>query len=361
MKRDDRRFLVAILIGAVAGMLLAADPAGVAGQESRFDGLTLRVGTWGGSWRDTVHDLIGKELERRGAKVEYVIGNPADNLAKVIAGRGRSVPIDVVELDTDLVAQMAAGGLLEEIRLGSLPNAAELAPNQRHGFAVATAVSEHGIVFNTKVFEQLGIPKPERFRDLMNPKLAGRVSFPDINAGPAVSGIIGFAVDGGGDESSIEPGLQLIRKREVAAFWKSAVELSTRFKSGDVWAAVWHAGWAVRLRRAGVPVGMSFPAVKDREGVAAVVWVGIPRGGQARPAAEFFINRYLDPEVQFAFSKAIGSAPVNRTALARLAEDPELKGVMRLTPEEIQKLYYPDWSKVNMKDWVSRWSRVMAR
>ena len=48
-------------------------------------GVTLRVGTWGGSWREARHELIGQKLEemRRG-RVKYVIGTPRDNFAKLL-------------------------------------------------------------------------------------------------------------------------------------------------------------------------------------------------------------------------------------------------------------------------------------
>jgi len=35
------------------------------------------------------------------------------------------------------------------------------------------------------------------------------------------------------------------------------------------WAAPWHAGWAVRVKRTNVPLAMSFPKVKDRQGIIA--------------------------------------------------------------------------------------------
>jgi putative spermidine/putrescine transport system substrate-binding protein len=353
-----RSLVLASLVGALA--VLAAGWV-VSAQEARLDGATLRVATWGGSWRDAIHETIGKELERRGAKVEYVIGNPRDSLNKLIAARGREVPFDVMELDDGTKPQLLEGQFLEELNYASLPNSRDLDPNQRDRYTVSTLAAQDGIVYNVKKFEELGIPKPERFKDLFHPKLAGRVSFPDINHGMAINGIVGFAAEAGGDETNIDPGLELIKKLPVAAFYKSSVELSTKFNSGDVLAAPWHVGWALRVRRAGVPVGMSYPRVKDKRGMLEMVWAGIPKGTKARRAAEFFINRYLDPEVQVELPKKTGIAPVSKAALAKLAADPELKGLMLLEPAKIRNLYYIDWSKVNVGEWVSKWNRVMAR
>ena len=78
-------------------------------------------------------------------------------------------------------------------------------------------------------------------------------------------------------------------------------------------------------------------------------------------AAELFINRYLDPEVQTELPKRVGVAPVKKAALVKLAEDPELKDVMRLDPAQIRNMYFIDWSKVNIAEWVNKWNRVIAR
>ena len=34
---------------------------------------------------------------------------------------------------------------------------------------------------------------------------------------------------------------------------------------------------------------------------------------------------------------------------------------MLLDPAQIRNMYYIDWSKVNVNEWVNKWSRVMAR
>ncbi len=354
----------AILSACASLLLVAGAGRESSAQEPRFDGVVLRVATWGGIWRDTLHDLIGKELEKRGAKLEYVLGGPRDNLARLIAARGRDVPFDLIEqLVDDVKPQLLEGQFLEELNFANLPNGQDLDPSQRDRYTVATTVSEHGIVYNAKKFEELGIPKPERLKDLFHPKLAGRVSFPDINVGPAINGIIGFAIEAGGDESNIEPGLELIKQLKVASFWRSSVELETRFNTGDVWVAWWHAGGAVQLKTTGVgaSVATSFPNVRDKHGMLAITWAGIPKGGKARRAAEFYINRYLDPEVQATFSQRMGVVPVNKAALARLAADPALRRLMLLDPAQIRNMYYLDRAKINQADLVNKWNRVMAR
>ncbi len=350
-----------VLSGFLSLLLVQTAGWGLAAEDSRFDGLTLRVATFGGSWRDAIHELIGKELEKRGAKVEYVIGNPRDNLAKLIAARGREVPFDLMEIEDGIKGELLDGQFLEELNFSSLPNSRDLDPDRRDRHTVTTNLVEHGIVYNVKKFDELGIPKPERMKDLFHPKLAGRVSFPDINIPTAINGLVGLAVEAGGDEGNVDQGFEQVKQLRVASFYRSSVELATKFKSEDVWAAWWTAGWGLRVKRAGVPVAISYQKVKDKQGMLVLLWAVIPRGGKARRAAEFFVNRYLDVEVQVEFSKKTGTVPVRREALAKLAADPQVREFTVLDPNRIRTMYYVDWSKVNVSEWANKWSRMMAR
>lgn len=351
-----------LILWALVTAMLFLTAGGAAAQEERFDGVTLRVATYGGSWRNALHELIGKDLEKRGAKVEWVLGNPRDNLVKLIAARGRDLPFDVMEMDDSTKPQLFEAELLEELKPADLPNARALPDRMRDRYTVATSLIEVGIVYNVKKFQELGIPKIVRFKDLFHPKLAGRVSFPDINVGTAFNALVGFAIEAGGDESNIVPGLELIKQLKVAGFHRSAMELATKFKSEDVWAAPWHAGMALRLKRDGVPAAISYQKVRDKEGMLQVVWGGIPKGTKARRAAQFFLNRYIDPAVQLQFTEKVGSVPANEAALAQLATRAELRDVPTiLEPAKIRNMYYIDWFKVDFNDWIGKWSRMMAR
>lgn len=346
-------------LGAFLATAWLAAPAGA--QEPKFDGVTLRVATWGGSWRDNIHKLIGAEVEKRGGKVEYVVGNPRDNLTKLINARGQPAPFDVMEVDDATKPFVKEGKFLAPLDYARIPNSAGLAPSQRGDDMVGTWLTQHGIVYNETKFKELGIPKPQRLTDLLNPRLKGRVSFPDINVGFVVNGIAGFAIEGGGDEGNIDPGLALIRKLEVASYYKSSVDLSTQFKSEDVWAAVWQAGWALRLRAAGVPVAISFPQIGDRRGMAQLGWIGVVKGAREKAAAEFFIDRYLSPSVQEELARQTGVASIQRAAVEKLLADPMLREFMILEPKAVEQIFYVDWTKIDMNRWVDQWNRTMAR
>ena len=344
---------------ALALLAVSVMPAWTQAQEERFDGVTIRVATWGGSWRDRMQELIGAEFEKRGGKVEYVVGNALENFNKLIAARGQKPPFDVMEFQSDLWKPLLDAGFLAPLPFARLPNAAGHSPKQRDDVTVSTWTLEEGIVYNADKFKELGLPKPQKYSDLFNEKLKGRVAWPDISYGPYA--IIGLATESGGDELNIDPGLKRLKEAGIDYYYKSSVELSTKFASGDVWAAPWHAGWAVRVKRTNVPLAMSFPAVKDRQGIIASGMVGIVKGNEVQKAAEFWVNRYLSPEVQEKLGRANGIAPINAGALAAMRGDPFLAELMLLTPEDIGKAYAIDWAKIDLSQIIDKWNRAMAR
>jgi spermidine/putrescine-binding protein len=68
MKRTRRGILVvvALLLALASALAPAPSPA-----QGKWSGITLRVGTWGGSWKDAVHKHVGQALEDQGLKIEY--------------------------------------------------------------------------------------------------------------------------------------------------------------------------------------------------------------------------------------------------------------------------------------------------
>ncbi|MGE0719263.1 MAG: PotD/PotF family extracellular solute-binding protein [Alphaproteobacteria bacterium] len=341
----------------VAAALVALP--GAAPAQQRFDGVTIRVATWGGSWRDRIQELIGAEFERRGGKVEYVIGNALENFNKLLAAQGQRPPFDVMEFQSDLWKALRDSGVLMPLPYAAIPNAAAHLPSQKDAETVSTWTLEEGIVFNAEKLAAAGIAKPEKYSDLFQPKLAGRIAWPDISYGPYA--LIGLATESGGDELNVAPGLERIRQANIGYFYRSSVELSTKFASGDVWAAPWHAGWAVRVKRTGLPLGMAYPKVKDKKGVIASGMIGIVKGTTVGPAAEFWVNHYLSPGVQEALGRANGIAPVNPAALEKLKADPLLSELMLLTPQAIAGAYAIDWGKIDLADIVDKWNRATAR
>jgi hypothetical protein len=106
---------------------------------------------------------------------------------------------------------------------------------------------------------------------------------------------------------------------------------------------------------------MSFPKVKDRQGIIASGMIGIVKDNEVQGAAEFWVNRYLSPEVQEKLGRANGIAPINAAALGAMKTDPFLAGLMLLTPEDIAKAYSINWARIDLSQVIDKWNRAMVR
>ena len=358
------RSVATLVAGAALAVgLIAAQGASAA--EKRFDGVTLTVGTFGGSWKDRLHGYIGPKFEALGGKIQFVSGNPRILLSKLVAARGQEPPFDVVEIVDSTWPDTVKGGFVQKLNLDNVPNVKDLDPSMYDEYRAANWITQEGFIYNIEKFKELGIAKPSRFADLHNPKLKGRVSFPDINVNTALNPIVGFAADEGGDENNIDPGLQSIKKLDVYAFWNSGTQITQMFKSGDIWVAIAHAGWGVRLHDAGVKVGMIHPQVKDKVGMASRGFAGVVKGTKHAEAAEFYINELISEGMQEILHTKNGIVPTNRKVQVKYSGQPKLDSdgapFLLLSPDQISNLYYMDWSNFDMKEWTKKWNRIVAQ
>ena len=347
------------LIAATALLLsLSGIAAAQAPDPNEFKGVTLRVATWGGATRDGLRDYVASALEKRGAKVEFVIGSPQDNFAKLVSARGQ-VPFDVFEFLGTMRPDVEGRGLLAKLDPASVPNAKGL-PGATADM-VPTWITEEMIIYNKKAFADNGIAPPKSLADLKNPKLAGRIMIPDISSGGGIEALGAFALTAGGDERNIEPGLKLINELPNVRFWKSGGQIITQFKSGDVWVAVAHAGWALRTAQAGVPVATVPARIGKHEGMVKEGFVGVIKGSPNQKAAEFFINTYLSPEAQARFALKVGVVPMVAEARTAMENDPLLHELVILDPARISNMARLDPNKIDLAKWDQEWSRSVAR
>jgi putative spermidine/putrescine transport system substrate-binding protein len=358
MRKFRRRQLLGGLVAASA-FAVSRGPANA--QQPRFDGVTLRVATFGGGWDKAVHKYAGVKLEELGAKVEYVTAPPRDNLAKLIAAKGRPAPFDVVEMGDLTWVDTYEGGFIQKIDLANVPNRKDLLPTQSDDWKVASWVTQEGIVYNAEKFAANGIPKPERYKDLLNPKLAGKLCLIDITQAGAAQFLTGVSMDDGGSMTNIEPGLRFVKAANAFQFWKVGAQAVTLMNSGDIWASTMHAGFAVQMRRAGLPVAFCHPKIgATKRGLLKEGWLGVVKGTPVPRAAEFFINEYVSAATQLGLALERGVVPVNGQARAKLADDPVLKEMFLLTDADVGNMVSVDFNVFNLDDATQRWARTVG-
>ena len=340
--------------------VLSAVLVGTPVHAGQFDGITVRIGTFGGKWRDIVDDHVAKAFAKEGGKIEYVLGQPANNMAKLIAARGQEPPFDILETMDNFLPQLAAGGFTEKLDVAKLANRAQLDTSMYDADKVMIWITQEGIIYNKTKFMESGIPAPKRYGDLADAKLKGKVSLPDISAGGAIPALVGMSFEAGGSESDIGPGLELVKKIAPASFWSSSSNLQTQLANGDVWAAAAQAGNVQRLKGK-VDLDIAFPAVTGgKSGVLKQGYLVKVKGAKNAIALEWIIDQFLAEPMQVAVLTEGGQVPVHKGALAKLQKEPDYS-FLRLSAEDFARTYSVDFSKVNEAAYVQRWNRNIGR
>ncbi|KAF7962066.1 hypothetical protein AWV80_26190 [Cupriavidus sp. UYMU48A] len=205
------------------------------------------------------------------------------------------------------------------------------------------------------------LPVPTKFEDLENPKFANRIAFPDVTNPQHWPVVTALSKDAGGDETTPEKGFEQAKSMKPLYYYSAATELVQKLTMGDVIAAPWHAGMAVRLHNAGQQVAFIHPQIGNKKGEVEYNFLGIIKGTKNVDAAAAFINAFLDTQVQVEFAKPVGIVPVNREARAVLAKDPVMSKYMMLDDKDIANAASMDWNKVNVEKWRSTWARTVSK
>lgn len=349
-------------LGLVAPLVAAGSSLPTGNLLAQALGKELRVATWGGSWKDSIDNNVAKALKEQGVKMEYTLGNPEDNLAKLIAAtRQGSVPFDVMEGFPYITGPMAKAGLITKLDYDKMPNAKAAPAWARAEYEVVSVVTQDGVVYNADKFKEAGIAPPTTYKDLANPKLKGKVAFPDIGNAQHWNAVVGMAYESGGNESNLSGAVAMVNEIAPNYFFSASTELATRFGSGDIWAAAWHAGWASRLRRSNVPVAVGYTPFGTKRGALWQVPAYIIAKNANPEASLAFVDQIMSPEVQYAHGKATGSVPVDGKARAELEKDPLSAELLMLSDAQMQNCYQIDWSKLDIKAWQATWARDIKR
>jgi putative spermidine/putrescine transport system substrate-binding protein len=221
---------------------------------------------------------------------------------------------------------------------------------------------EEGVVYNADKFRELGIAPPSRYTDLLDPKLKGRVAFYDINGANGLYAVLGFAKETGGGVDNISSGLEAMQKLGAKQYFSSSPAIMTTMVSQDNWAAFMGAAWAVRMRKAGHSWASFAPLkVGDNVGIWSRGYLGLVKGSKNIEAAEYYVNRYISPDVQSVLAVKLGSVVVAKEALPALDKDPLLHELLVLAPEKIANMLRIDFTTINRSKWTTEWNRVMLK
>jgi len=346
---------------AAAFAALAVVMSGAAAEQR--SNITLKVASFAGPFGDALQKYAFDLFTRRtGIKVEVQYANPADFLAKMIASRGREPPFDVVCLDDDVTASAIDAKVLAKLDPAIVTNLKYLYPEavNKEGYGATIFFFSFGIAYNKDKLKEAGIPEPKSWKDLWDPRLAGRVSIPDIINIQGRDFIVQVARMNGGSEATPEMAIDKIAEIKAHSYNTASSTLQAQLESGDVWVAPWNNMRAGAMADRGLPIGFVMPsegAIGNSDTVSLVA------GSRHPKEAQELINYMLDPFAQLGMAKTLPTGPSTKLLAAVIEADPEWGRKAPVTPEAHRALYLPDWAVFNkgFKKATDHWNRVIHK
>src|SRR5690606_9945639 len=116
-----------------------------------------------------------------------------------------------------------------------------------------------GIAYNKDKLKQAGVPEPTSWNDLWDPRLAGRVSVPDIINIQGRDFIVQMARMNGGSEATPEIGIDKIAQIKAHSYSTASSTLQAQLEAGDVWVAPWNNMRAASMADRRLPIGFATP------------------------------------------------------------------------------------------------------
>ncbi len=293
-----KKLLVVLLIiffGVTASLFAA-------GTKEEVENKVLRLITWSGY---APPQLIEKFKEETGITVEVTLSNNEEMISKLRATRGGGFdlaqpsqdrisavveqyniyqPIDYSKVDTDQIDP----SLLEAVKKNTLVNG--------KSYAVPHVYGTSGLVIN-----KAKAPDVKDYKDLLNPKYTGRVSYrmkrPTLLAMGYSFGYDPFSLYD--DKAAYQKFLDAIAEKLIAGkpvvrnYWDNGDQLLESLRSGEVWAAMaWEqAGWKLH----GENPDIDYHAPTS----GAMAWIdtfAIPSKSENIEGAYKWINFSLRPE-----------------------------------------------------------------
>jgi spermidine/putrescine-binding protein len=315
----------------------------------------LVVATFGGTFADNSKKCHAAVFEKAtGASVKYVLGSSVQTAAKLRAAGARA-EVDVAYMDSQIVKQMEAEGLLQPLDAPKIDHWADLydASRDKDAYWVSMMFAGTVITYNTNLVKT----PPASWADLWKPEWKGKLAIPDISGTSGQQFLMAAARLNGGSIENIDPGFEAIKKLKpnVQMMYTQPDQIIPLFERGDIAVAVWYTDRTGAAAAKGVPVAAAYP----KEGAIGIVpTVSVPKSSQKRELAQKYIAVLLSPEGQLCFAQTQFAGPTNKKV--RLPAD-----LGKLVPygDIVQQMYFPDTDVVAKKfpEWSERWGREIAR
>ena len=338
-------------------LLLGAAPAGA--QPKPAEGRVV-IATFGGLLGKAVRENVELFTKPLGIQAVFVESASADILAKVRAQRA-APQYDLVLLNDQTFVVAKALGLIERLDPAETPNAALLRPGLLggDGYGAPYEINPVGYIYRRDKLAAAGVPVPDTWRAVLDPRLAGRVVTYTFSSFYTPLQMVGLELSAGHtarDDAEIWPFLQAMKANRtvVVSAPGQAEELA---KSGEAWVYPGTAERALLLRNQGVDIG--FAPTKDAL-MSLTNYMAPVRHAPHPVNAQRVLNWILGAEVQARMAHDGAVVPVN----AAVQLTPALKERLGFDPgQDVPAFRALDVDALNDQfgEWSERFGKEMAQ
>ncbi len=355
-----------ISIFVILALFMTMVPGAFAQQKS-YAGKTLRAATWGGSWQEIRHKLVGQQIEKAtGAKVEWVLGNPVDHLAKLIAAKGGDPPFDIAEMGSIETVQARELGFIDKIDRSLAPNMNKAYPEMVASDAVAVVGTEYVIAYIPSKFKELGIAPPTRLEDLFQPKLSGKFALPFVGGstmGPRF--LLTLAMDRGGSINNIKPALDRLKDVKVSYYYRATSELEMRMLAGEVYASYWSISRPYLHKSAGKDMDYASVGPKPKRATNTLSNLIIVKGSKNRELAHMYVDYALGLNAQYGMVEWGGVRPVTEEGTKKVlsSSNPNIRRIAEIPWKDVFTIDFPPSVEIaakNIDKWLDQFNREVG-
>lgn len=334
--------LIGVALATCSGLAAAAD---------------ITVGAFGGEWEKSLRECVISRFEKEtGKTVEVALGSPAQWVNQIAASPA-TPPLDVVYIPTDNAYDMIERGLAQSIGPENVPNIKDVKPyfvEIGQGYGVVHNYGSMGIIYNKETVKN----PPKSWEDFIQGTLNGDwyAAIPSVNYPGTLSNTLwNFAKLRGGDETNIQPGLDVIKAMRDSGnvdFWSDPNQVLNGMKSGEFDIAMYWDGRAWAFIDAGNTE--KFDYISPAPGaVALMTWIQVVKN--ADPLALTFANIALSKEAQGCFGSKIRYGVGNANA----EFDPAV--LHQIT--KYDQLTFPPYAEISKQQsqWIEDWNKQVGR
>ena len=293
------------------------------------DGGELYVYNWG-EYID--EDVISQFEEETGITVVYDLFETNEEMYPVI--EAGAVNYDVVCPSDYMIQKMRENDLLAELNFDNIPNIDQSDPaymemsqafDPENKYSVPYCWGTVGILYNTKLLDELGVPAPTKWADLWDERLSGEILMQD-----SVRDAFMVALKKDGYSMNSESKDELEQAKQELIDQKPLVQayvidqVRDKMIGGEAAVGVIYSGEMLYIQDEAVSLGLDYDLeyVIPEEGTNLWLdsWV-IPKNAKNKENAEKWIDFMCRPEIAKANFEYITYPTPNKGAFELLDED----------------------------------------